>query len=831
MSLPRAGRAAFGLPARPLPRLPAAGAFLRELLPLAALAAAALLLYRDAVLAGSVFYEDDTTIFYYPLARWFSAELAQGHLPRWLPNVFGGYPILADGEVGMLYPPQLLALGLLSPAEALIALRIGHTALAAAGAFALGRALGQSRAGSLACGAVWAFGSFNATQMHHENVVRTAAWLPLLLAFAELACRAEGRRRWRLATAAAVVLGLSALAVHVQPVLLALLALAGLLLFHAVVPPTGVVLTAPRALARRLAEQLALLGAIVGLGLGLAGAQWVPLFELSRMSFRAGGLKYDFATAFALSPEQLVELVFPYFFRAADGVWWTLWGWWETELYVGVPTLALALLGTLLARRRAALFFALLAVAALLVALADRAPVNLHALLWQVPGYSGLRAPGRYLELFVLAMGVLAGYGVDAVARGTAPRLVGLAGRVALGLALALGILLLGLHLLGALNPEQILSLAQEHYVAQRHERPDLTAEQVVAGLAWATSPANPKTDLGVLLLVATGALLLGRPRLDRPGLWPWLASGLVLGDLLLFAYDLHPQAPLAALDPPASFGAALGPSAAHRVLTDPQALATRPDRLVVLDVEDVSGYASLETQRHFDYWLAATARLDTLLDLWGVDRLVVQAPPAGEPQSALAQAVAHQPPGRFQPVSTLDGAEVLANPRAFPRAFVVGHPLYRATRQEPTALERMAGPEFDPQRDVVLEEGPPPPAEPIQAASFAPAIVRRLGSDSMEVHAALEAPGYLVVTESYHRGWTATVDGRSAPVYLADYLFLAVPLPAGEHVVELRFAPLSLWVGAATSLLAAVALAALFAGWPMALAGRAIQRLWRRSE
>ena len=41
--------------------------------------------------------------------------LKEGRLPLWEPGLFGGYPLFADGEVGMLYPLHLLAYGLLPP--------------------------------------------------------------------------------------------------------------------------------------------------------------------------------------------------------------------------------------------------------------------------------------------------------------------------------------------------------------------------------------------------------------------------------------------------------------------------------------------------------------------------------------------------------------------------------------------------------------------------------------------------------------------------------------------------------------------------------------------
>ena len=41
-----------------------------------------------------------------------------------------------------------------------------------------------------------------------------------------------------------------------------------------------------------------------------------------------------------------------------------------------------------------------------------------------------------------------------------------------------------------------------------------------------------------------------------------------------------------------------------------------------------------------------------------------------------------------------------------------------------------------------------------------------------------------------------AYVDGQPAPVYLTDHLLRSVPLPAGDHTVELRYEAWTLRVG-----------------------------------
>src|SRR5689334_19826026 len=85
----------------------------RELLPLALLVLCALIYHAPELFGGRIFSEADTRLFYFPLTDWFAEELRSGRLPFWLPTTFAGYPLLADGEVGPLYPLNLLTLPVL----------------------------------------------------------------------------------------------------------------------------------------------------------------------------------------------------------------------------------------------------------------------------------------------------------------------------------------------------------------------------------------------------------------------------------------------------------------------------------------------------------------------------------------------------------------------------------------------------------------------------------------------------------------------------------------------------------------------------------------------
>ena len=64
--------------------------------------------------------------------------------------------------------------------------------------------------------------------------------------------------------------------------------------------------------------------------------------------------------------------------------------------------------------------------------------------------------------------------------------------------------------------------------------------------------------------------------------------------------------------------------------------------------------------------------------------------------------------------------------------------------------------------------------------------------------------------------GWTATVDGRPAPLVSVDGALMGVFVPAGDHVVRLRYLPKSFVAGAAVTgiALAAAVVALVVPAW-----------------
>ena len=74
------------------------------------------------------------------------------------------------------------------------------------------------------------------------------------------------------------------------------------------------------------------------------------------------------------------------------------------------------------------------------------------------------------------------------------------------------------------------------------------------------------------------------------------------------------------------------------------------------------------------------------------------------------------------------------------------------------------------------------------------------------------EHGGWLVMRDSWYPGWQASVDNVLVDIYQADYLFRSIPIPAGEHLVEFKYRPISFTIGIIFSMIGVAAI--IFLNW-----------------
>jgi hypothetical protein len=127
---------------------------------------------------------------------------------------------------------------------------------------------------------------------------------------------------------------------------------------------------------------------------------------------------------------------------------------------------------------------------------------------------------------------------------------------------------------------------------------------------------------------------------------------------------------------------------------------------------------------------------------------------------------------------------KVYQNHTMLPRAFIV-HDAVVADGDE-QALEMVRDPAFVPSRSVVLSGGRG--LDTVQGQSSV--TITSYKPHQVELQASLDAPGYLILTDTYYPGWTAEVDGKPTTIHRADLYFRAIALERGYHNITFRYEP-----------------------------------------
>jgi hypothetical protein len=797
-----------------------------------ALSAFCALLLRRTLAGDGAMLGYDLYTYFFPAKTYASAALLRGELPLWNPYLFFGAPFLANVQMAVLYPPDLLFAALSFPRAVAVSQWL-HLSLAAGGMYALcrrGWGLDPLAAGGGAL--AFAGAGFFGAHMGHLNQVHASAWLPLVaLCVLRLAAtwgrpgppgtagapetgpaRLLGGVPWLAAGGTAVALQLTA--GHTQEAYYSLLAVGLLAAGYTVFPPA-------RAPVRW--THLTAYGAAVLNGALLAGAQLLPAIELTRHSYRQGGIPLEEATAFGVERTNVLESLLPTFWSLPSQ---------EVTGYVGVAVLPLVVVAFALSPARRTVL-GLGALTLLAVTLAMGAYTPLYRVLYElVPLFDSFRAPGRWLLISSFALAGLAAHGAGALRREAASEVrETLALRYGLALTAAAAALLFFLWRSNEVRAIQWLPHAR-------------------VAVLWAAA-ALAAVSLGLVSLFARG----GWPRL-------LLLAGLAFelggaaremeynqpGDAALYLHKPAVAAYLEAAAGPVG-AAATASGGADRVLSIAVEERLDPARLRLAVPQGDGEYRRYASMREalkpslglayalpsidgYDGGLLPTreyARFKSLLvrDEPPVPHFTLPPQVNGKVDRDLLAALnvryvltdgRNGPPGPGWTLrESAPGAAWLYESEAvLPRAYLVAE-VSPAPPDEDAAARRLAGMDLAREALVHVPEGALPAvssgaagAAPDGAGAAGsptrPARIVRYSAGELEIET--EAPGasLLVVTDSYYPGWRASVDGRPAPLLRTNLLFRGVPVPAGNHRVRLWFDPLSVRLGFALSAVALLA-------------------------
>jgi len=729
----------------------------------------------------------------YAVKVWAANEYQRtGHFPLWNPMIMGGLPyidVVTHGDV--LYPTSALR-EVMPPYEAMNIAFVIHYILAGFLTYLFLRRLGASWCASVTGGVAYQLSGILISYVHpgHDGKLFVSTMLPL--AFLALLAALRDRRAWGYPLLALAV-ALCLLSPHVQTTYYLLIAAALFALYLTFGEPSSDPIRG-----RLIRLGVVFLAVIVGFG--IAAPQILPFIQYIPHSPRAGGYSVGFegSTSYGIPWNHVPEFIIAGFTGDTD----TYWGTNPLKLhseYLGLPVMALAILGFGDGRRRLVWWTAGIGALFLLIALGASTPF--YHLWWSVMPYvRKTRAPGMVFFIVAFCTSIFAAFGVSRIERGEA-----VAARHARVWLIAAGVIAL-LGLVGVWSQ-----------LAQSLAPPERLAKAIARGSFIRVSAVLGALALGAIALLVWGRLkgrvsallfALGLPLLVGVDLWrngqlfwqysPAPDKGLYRTDALVTRLQAEPK-PFRVLD--------LGPFV--------QGFGVYPQNvLMAFDVAQVLGYQGSEL-RYYDELLGGrpgSAQPRYLLSstrLWGLlaARYVVV------PDTIKI-------PGYHKVLGPIENA---AGSRAYLYEADTVPPYVRvvpaavkvpADSLVPPTLADSRLPGYD--RVVLLP--PSAPVNPAPLRGLPPASTSHgkvINWDAGRMTITLDPPprdsSYVLISENWYLDWRVNVDGRPGQVLRGDHALLTIPVAPGARQLELSYHSQAIARGIAIGL---VSLALVLAGF-----------------
>ncbi len=727
-----------------------------------------LFLFKDILIGGHLLYGSDFVVFYLGMKQFFLNQLqAHGSIPFWNPYIFSGMPFWAHFESCIFYPLGLL-FWFIRPEKAYGYTMFLHMVLAGYFMYLLSRSFRLTRAGSFVAAAVFTCNGFVMAilYMGHMCPVQSYIWLPLILYCLKRGISTERPYWW--AGAAGLFWGIQILAGAPQDAFYTFLASMLFLVCH---------MTSDFK-AEGYGAKLVTRGSILLLvGAGVAAIQLLPAFELIGESVRAELNSFQMVTDASFPPEGIVTTLMPGFFGSyVQGDMWISnvpWSMPQQNLYVGIlPLFLLIFIAYREADHRRMLVFAgSLALIALVLSLGRHTPI--YKLAYLLPGFDRFRAPSKIIVLWGFAMGLLAGRGMDDLARHRRtmpPWPIGLS----LLVALSAVVLDVALHLdrslalrffspfvLDAAIPEKMAE-ASAVMVSEFHRFTIFSLLIVVSLFCWIRGALKSKAAIVVLC-----ALLL----VDLV----YVNGGKVRHDDNIYR-TLH--------DMKRDLDQTIGQDkSVYRVGSFDAGLGANVE--MYLGYQTVAGFTALFPHRYYEF-------INTFFD-------------GSLPRGWQYFFYGRRLHGKLMDLLNVkyeifyQGKEYRHRATSLPRAFVVWeHDIVAGEK----VLDHMVSADFDPAKTVILEEAPSGFSSGQDGPRSSRVVITAYGPDQIAISADTSSSGYLVLSEIFYPGWKAFVDDRPEQILRGDYLLRVVPLPPGKHVVRLVYDPLSIKVGIGLSIM-----------------------------
>ncbi|MDX9776326.1 MAG: hypothetical protein RBT40_10305, partial [Petrimonas sp.] len=691
-----------------------------------------LLVNPGELITSSAVLGNDSIDFFYPMYSYAYQVIQEGGMPWWNPLILAGNPLAANPQFALFYPMNIPFL-FLDTATAFSISYILHVFLAGVFMYFLCRHLEMQRICAFFAGIVFMFGGFVTSHIYagHYTLVCAAIWLPLLFLLFDNSLKKQSLPA---AIGAGAVLGIQMLAGHIQITYISLIGLAIYFLYFLFTERNGISIS-------KIVKSTAIPLAMIIIGILLSSVQFLPAYEYSLFSSRAGGMDYGQATTFSLNPGML-SLLFtnPWAGPTALSDDFFVNYFWEFSPYIGILPLILLIFGAYFCWKNSYVgFFFLLSVIAILLAMGSHFPP--YWLLYKLaPGFDMFRVPARFIMLFGFSAAILSGYGME--------------------------------YLKTKLNREQV-----------KETRMIIIALSLFA-LVIAIIAALPIHKFAVVrsgmiilavLLMVSGTILylrcLGRLNSRLFGI---TAVVFTLSNLWFFHMPFIDAIPVDTGYPPKSYIEYLQNQGSGWRVYDPEAILPK-NHLMVYKIPEINGYEASVSGRYEQFFGESSGRIgikaDPVSATIGISNL-------GNKLDLLS--VKYILTSKILQEEELllrysdSGVNIYENLDFLPMAHMIPCAQIHASGEEIDAILSEAG--FDFSRQILLEDIPNG-AKLSNDNSNGECSIISYEPGNIIIEASNSAPGFLFLSEAWYSAWQVFIDGQPGELLVANGAFMSVYL------------------------------------------------------
>lgn len=709
----------------------------------------ACLFFKDLLSLRMTFISGDYLQQFFPWSGFYADNIKNFHLPLWTKHVQSGFPLFAEGQVGMLYPLNIFFFYLLPFKVAYNYSFLFHFILAGLFMHLYAKKIGIDTTGAFLASVLLCFGSVYAGSFINVSTLKSLCFFPAVLFLFENYISSEKRHMGNFLLIGAVW-GVQLLAGSVQMTFYSIGFCVLYFLFRAHMArrsifsiPAGIVCAA-----------------LIALMISLP--QLYATFELAQHSNRSGQT-LDFALWNSFSPAALTGLVLPSF-----GAVFTR----NNVIYISLLGLFFALASFVNTRKdRMNMLMLGLFTAALLFAFGRYG--LLYPIFLRLIKFYSFRAPSKFIYFAVFFLSILSAKGFGSFFSEKTRALSSKAHRSFIAVVAVTGGIFLAVKAIVRFFGPSVLAILKRYVAGNIYGKPfhrfslDMYMDKVEDAFALLQdklSFAYPFTFYGAVMMILTVAIIFIVLKYREKRFVKYGCLAFIVLDLLVYSFYFEgPRSSLGRFD-----DIDIKHPRVYEMLKDDEALYRiypfgRKENLpgwayfssnMAHDIDSIGLYTPLINS---DYFFK-------LKDLGIVDDSIGAVMPKKEIISEKKDLL------QELNVKYIVSSEELDHDFLTERVQEKGIYLYEFGGFLPRfRFSPSTGSDDKQEADIRVGE---------------------YTSGQAEVSVASDRDGFLIFSEKYYPGWKAYVDGADAEIVKYSDIFMAVKIPQGRHTVIFMYKP-----------------------------------------